>query len=53
LQEFTGDLERIVRGLGNAEYIIGAATSRRGNITINVHPDLVGPRFTRKRKIPT
>lgn len=42
LQEFAGELDRIVKGLGNAEYIIGAATSRRGSITINVHPDLVG-----------
>lgn len=42
LEEFVPKLEAIKERMSNAEYIIGAATSKSGNITINVHPDLFG-----------
>lgn len=42
LEEFIPHLDNIVSKLNNAEYIIAAAASTKGNIIINVHPDLVG-----------
>jgi len=42
LQEFKPNLEELIKRFPNSEYIIAAATQKSGNITINVHPDLVG-----------
>ena len=42
LEEFIPKLEEIKNKMSNVEYIIGAATSSSGTITINVHPDLYG-----------
>lgn len=42
LEENRAYLERIVGKLGNAEYIIAAATRKSGTVTINVHRDFYG-----------
>ncbi|MCK4792752.1 MAG: FkbM family methyltransferase, partial [Desulfobacteraceae bacterium] len=42
LEENRVYLERIVGKLGNAEYIIAAATRKSGTVTINVHRDFYG-----------
>ncbi len=42
LEEFKPSLEEFIKKYPNSEYIIAAATQKSGNITINVHPDLVG-----------
>ncbi len=42
LEEFIPKLDVIKDRMSNAEYVIGAATSNSGTITINVHPDLFG-----------
>jgi FkbM family methyltransferase len=42
LDEFAPTLREIVRGLKHAEYLVAAATSKPGEMVINVHPDLVG-----------
>ena len=42
LEEFQQDLEAIVAGLENAEYVMAVATSSPGLATINVHADLHG-----------
>lgn len=42
LEEFIPKLEEAKKRMKTAEYIIAAATSESGYITINVHPDLYG-----------
>jgi FkbM family methyltransferase len=42
LKEFIPDLNLLVKRLKNAEYVIAVAHKKSGDITINVHPDLVG-----------
>lgn len=42
LAEYIPDLDAVVGQLGQAEYIIAAATAKPGHVVINVHPDLVG-----------
>ena len=42
LEENIPALDDLVGKLDKAEYIIAAAGTKQGNITINVHPDLVG-----------
>lgn len=42
LEEFEEALIELVDGLDRAEYLLAAATNSPGQVTINVHPDLVG-----------
>ncbi|MBD2081299.1 FkbM family methyltransferase [Leptolyngbya sp. FACHB-17] len=42
LEENVPYLEQWIQDLEHAEYVLAAATAQRGEITINVHPDLVG-----------
>jgi FkbM family methyltransferase len=42
LEEFRPHLDKVIKEFPNSEYIIAAASQESGNITINVHPDLVG-----------
>ncbi len=42
LREYEETLQRIVNSLKSAAYIQAAVASFKGNLTINVHPDLVG-----------
>ncbi len=42
LEENRPFLEKIVKGLKNAEYVMAAATKTSGTITFNVHPDFDG-----------
>jgi len=42
LEEYKPVLLKIVSRMKNAEYIIAAAADKSGNLTINVHRDLVG-----------
>lgn len=42
LEEYKPFLEAATSSISNAEYILAAATAELGEITINVHPDLVG-----------
>lgn len=42
LEENRPYLDKIVRGLKNAEYIMAAATKSSGIVTLNVHPDFDG-----------
>lgn len=42
LEEFEPHLNNITNKYPNSEYIIAAANKESGNVTINVHPDLVG-----------
>ena len=42
LEENSSCLEKIVKGLPNAEYVNAAVTKQKGSVTINVHPDLHG-----------
>lgn len=42
LQEYKRYLEEVIETMPKAECILAAASARSGEITINVHPDLVG-----------
>ncbi len=42
LVEYQATLERIVRERPGASYELAAASAERGELTLNVHPDLVG-----------
>jgi FkbM family methyltransferase len=42
LEENRPRLEEVAKRYENAEYILAAATRKSGQITINVHPDLMG-----------
>jgi FkbM family methyltransferase len=42
LEEFEPHLNNVTNKYPNSEYIIAAANKESGNVTINVHPDLVG-----------
>lgn len=42
LEEYTSFLETVVTSIPGAEYIPAALTAESGEITINIHPDLVG-----------
>ena len=42
LQEYKSYLEEVIKAVPKAEYILSAATAKRGDVNINVHPDLVG-----------
>ena len=42
LQEYKTHLERVTKAIPKSEYILSAATDRQGEVSINVHPDLVG-----------
>ncbi len=42
LQEYKTYLERVTKTIPMSEYIVSAATARQGEVTIHVHPDLVG-----------
>ncbi len=42
LEEFKPFLNVVIETISNGEYIPVAATAKRGKITINIHPDLVG-----------
>ncbi len=42
LREYKTHLERVTQTIPRSEYIISAATARQGEVSINVHPDLVG-----------
>ncbi|WP_204106189.1 MULTISPECIES: FkbM family methyltransferase [Spirulina sp. CCY15215] len=42
LEEFIPSLQSLVSQLDRAEYLIAVAGKNSGNMTINVHPDLIG-----------
>ncbi len=42
LEEFEPYLSKVTEKFPNAEYMVAAVTQKTGNVTINVHPDLVG-----------
>ena len=42
LEEFRPHLDKVIKEFPNSRYIIAAASQESGNITINVHPDLIG-----------
>ncbi len=42
LQEYEPLLEKVTKSIPNAEYILAAAASGPKEVTINVHPDLLG-----------
>lgn len=42
LQEYESHLNKIVASIPQTEYVLCAASASSGEITINVHPDLVG-----------
>jgi FkbM family methyltransferase len=42
LEENRDSLEKVTKRISNAEYVLAAATSKPGEVTMNVHPDLVG-----------
>ena len=42
LEEFKPFLNVVIETISNGEYIPAAAAAKRGRITINAHPDLVG-----------
>lgn len=42
LQEYRSHLERVTKTVPKSECIISAATAKQGEVSINVHPDLVG-----------
>jgi FkbM family methyltransferase len=42
LEEFRPFLEAVVGSLPRAQYVLAAASAESGELTINVHPDLVG-----------
>jgi FkbM family methyltransferase len=45
LKEYEGFLKSAVKSLKRGEYVLAAAGRQPGQITINVHPDLVGSSF--------
>ena len=52
LAEFADELGRIVKKLGSAEYIMAAATGKKGSATVNVYPDLFGSSVYRSEEDP-
>lgn len=42
LQEYKSYLDKVIKAVPKAEYILSAAAAKRGEVNINVHPDLVG-----------
>jgi FkbM family methyltransferase len=42
LNEYKKYLERVCQTVPNSQYVLAAASSTKGQLTINVHPDLVG-----------
>ncbi len=42
LEEYKTRLERVTKTIPRSEYVASAATARQSEVSINVHPDLVG-----------
>ena len=51
LKEYQRYLEKVIRTMTTAEYVLAAANAKRGEITINVHPDLVGSSVYLEREV--
>jgi len=51
LKEYQRYLEKVVSTMPKAEYVLAAANAKRGEITINVHPDLVGSSVYLEREV--
>jgi len=51
LKEYQRYLEEVCRAIPNAEHFLAAAGANRGEITINVHPDLVGSSMYLEREV--
>src|SRR5262249_44608081 len=48
LTEYRSSLSELVQSLPGVRYVCAAASSRSGELAINIHPDLVGSSFLRE-----